>query len=68
MADAFIIVELEGDEAAGGDLQLGQFIEELTAIRNALRQTERTVLRRDEYAVRYRVYERRCKTRPQYAA
>jgi hypothetical protein len=55
MADAFIIVELEGDEAAGGDLQLGQFIEELTAIRNALRQTERTVLRRDEYAVRYRV-------------
>ena len=46
---------MEGDAAAGGDLQLGQFIEELTAIRNALRQTERTVLHREENAVRYRV-------------
>ena len=53
--DASITVELEGDETAGGDLQLGQFIEELTAIRNALRQSERTELRRDEQAVRYRV-------------
>jgi hypothetical protein len=55
MADASITVELEGDQAAGGDLQLGQFIEELTAIRNALRQTERTVLLREENTVRYRV-------------
>ncbi len=55
MPDAFITVELEGDEATGGDLQLGQFIEELNAIRNALRQTERIVLRREENAVRYRV-------------
>jgi hypothetical protein len=53
--DAFITVELEGDEATDGDLQLGQFIEELSAIRNALRQTERLVLRREENAVRYRV-------------
>jgi len=55
MADAFITVELEGDDASGGDLQLGEFIDELTAIRNALRQTERIVLRREENAVRYRV-------------
>ncbi len=55
MADSSITVELEGDAAAGGDLQLGQFIEELTAVRNALRQTERNVLRRDESTVRYRV-------------
>jgi len=55
MADAFITVQLEGDEEAGGDLQLSQFIEELTAIRNALRQTERVVLKREENAVRYKV-------------
>lgn len=55
MPDAFVTVELEGDEAAGGDLQLSQFIEELNAVRNALRQTERLVLRGEENAVRYRV-------------
>jgi hypothetical protein len=53
--DAFITVELEGDEAVGGDLQLNQFIEELTAIRMALRQTERLVLPLDDNSVRYRV-------------
>jgi hypothetical protein len=53
--DAFVTVEMEGDDASGGDLQLGQFIEELNAIRIALRHTERTILRRDEQAVRYSV-------------
>lgn len=55
MADALITIQLEGAVITGGDLQLGQFIEELSAIRNALRQTERVVLRRDEHAVNYRV-------------
>ncbi len=55
MANAFITVQLEARDALKGDLQLGQFIDELSAIKSALRHTERVVLHRDEHAVDYRV-------------
>jgi hypothetical protein len=55
MADASITIQLEGSEANGGDLQLSEFINELSAIKNALRLTEKTVLDRAEHSVVYRV-------------
>jgi hypothetical protein len=55
MADAEITIELEGIPEDGGDVRLGEFIEELNAIRSALRLTERQVVRSDAQAVDYKI-------------
>jgi hypothetical protein len=55
MADAFITVQLEGIEEDGGDVRFGEFIEELVAVRNALRQTQRLVLQDDVPVIDYRI-------------
>lgn len=55
MADSFINVQIEGIDEDGGAVRFADFIEELTAIRNALRQTERVVVKSDEKAVDYRI-------------
>lgn len=57
MADALITIQMEGIEADGGDVRLGDFIEELSAIKNALRHTERIVVKSDTHAVNYRVVD-----------
>jgi hypothetical protein len=53
MADALITIKLEGED--DGDLRLGEFIEELSGIRNALKRTQRLVLKSDAQAVDYKV-------------
>lgn len=55
MADSFIKIQIEGVAEDSGDIRLGDFIEELTAVRNALRQTERVVIRSDERAVDFKI-------------
>lgn len=55
MADSLITIQLEGAVGDNGDVRLGDFLDELSAIKNALRQTERIVLKGDEHAVDYRI-------------
>lgn len=55
MADAEIIIELEGIPEDGGDVRLVEFIEELSAIRGALRLTERLVIQSDAQSVDYKI-------------
>jgi hypothetical protein len=55
MPDAVITVQIEGIEEDGGAIRLTDFLEELTAVRNALRQTERIVLKSEDRAVEYKV-------------
>jgi hypothetical protein len=57
MADALITIQLEGIEEDGGDVRLGEFIEELSAIKNALRRTERLVVKSDAQAVDYKIVD-----------
>ncbi len=55
MADSLITIQLEGALGDNGDVRLSDFLEELSAIKNALRQTERVVIKSDEHAVDYRI-------------
>jgi hypothetical protein len=55
MADAFITIQLEGIPEDGGDVRLGEFIEELGAIRTALRLTERLLIQSDTQSVDYKI-------------
>ena len=55
MVESFITIQIEGVQEDGGEVRLNEFIEELTAVKNALRQTERLVLRSDASVIDYRV-------------
>ena len=55
MPDSVITVQIEGIEEDGGAVRLTDFLEELTAVRNALRQTERIVLKSEDRAVDYKI-------------
>lgn len=55
LAEERITVVMEGVVEDGGDVRLGEFIEELTAIKNALKQTERLVVKSEAQAVNYRI-------------
>jgi hypothetical protein len=54
MPEEYITIELEGSEQDGGDVRLGDFIEELSALRTALRRTQQVVTK-DNDPVSYRV-------------
>ena len=55
MADAFLTIELEGIDEDGGNVRFGEFIHELSAVRNALKRTQRLVLKTDTDAIEYKV-------------
>jgi hypothetical protein len=55
MADALITIQMEGIPEDGGDVRLGEFIEELNAVKNALKRTERLVVKSDAQAVDYKI-------------
>ena len=66
--DALITVEMEGIEADGGNVRLGEFIEELTAIKNALRRTERLVVKIDAQVVDYKIVNLSARLKTDYFA
>jgi hypothetical protein len=55
MPDAQITIQIEGIAEDGGAVRLADFLEELNAVKNALRQTERVVVKSEERAVEYKI-------------
>lgn len=55
MAEAQITITLEGRDEYGGDVRLADFIAELSAIKTALKQVQRSILKSDVHAVDYTI-------------